>query len=114
MNEVLEDIIVRSQSLLGKDATYVPGWDCHGLPIEWKIEEEYRTKRQNKNEISGQEFRAEWRPSTDSGVGGRKEQFSRMCGLGAWNDTNLTRKCEQDATSPKTRREGHEGTEMSG
>src|SRR3546814_448662 len=48
MNKVLKDIIVRSQSLLGKDAPYVPGWDCHGLPIEWKIEEEYRKKKQNK------------------------------------------------------------------
>ena len=45
MNKVLKDIVVRSQSLLGKDAPYVPGWDCHGLPIEWKVEEAYRAKK---------------------------------------------------------------------
>src|SRR4051812_5309577 len=44
MNKVLKDIIVRSQSLLGKDAPYVPGWDCHGLPIEWQVEKQYRTR----------------------------------------------------------------------
>ena len=58
MNKVLKDIIVRSQTLLGKDAPYVPGWDCHGLPIEWKIEEEYRKKKLNKDEVPPQEFRA--------------------------------------------------------
>ena len=51
MNKVLKDIIVRSQSLLGKDAPYVPGWDCHGLPIEWKIEEAYRAKKLNKDDV---------------------------------------------------------------
>ena len=51
MNKVLKDIIVRSQSLRGLDAPYVPGWDCHGLPIEWKIEEEYRKKKRNKDEV---------------------------------------------------------------
>ena len=51
MNKVLKDIIVRSQTLLGKDAPYVPGWDCHGLPIEWKIEEQYRAKKLNKDEV---------------------------------------------------------------
>ena len=45
MNKILKDLVVRSQSLLGKDAPYVPGWDCHGLPIEWKIEEQYRKKK---------------------------------------------------------------------
>ena len=48
MNKVLKDIVVRTQSLMGKDAPYIPGWDCHGLPIEWKIEEAYRAKKRNK------------------------------------------------------------------
>src|SRR3546814_18731865 len=61
MNKVLKDIIVRSQSLLGKDAPYVPGWDCHGLPIEWKIEEEYRKKKQNKEEVPTQAYHAKSR-----------------------------------------------------
>jgi isoleucyl-tRNA synthetase len=61
MNKVLKDIIVRSQSLLGKDAPYIPGWDCHGLPIEWKVEEAYRAKKLNKDEIDPVQFRAECR-----------------------------------------------------
>src|ERR687894_2952544 len=51
MNKILKDIVVRSQSLLGKDAPYVPGWDCHGLPIEWKIEEQYRKKKLDKDTV---------------------------------------------------------------
>ena len=53
MNKILKDIVVRSQSLLGKDAPYVPGWDCHGLPIEWKIEEQYRKKKLDKDAGAG-------------------------------------------------------------
>ena len=51
MNKILKDIVVRSQSLLGKDAPYIPGWDCHGLPIEWKVEEQYRKKKLDKDEV---------------------------------------------------------------
>ena len=57
LNKILKDIINRSQSMLGKDANYVPGWDCHGLPIEWKIEENYRKKKKNKDEIPIIDFR---------------------------------------------------------
>ncbi len=48
LNKILKDVICRSQRMLGKDSCYVPGWDCHGLPIEWKIEEKYRKKRQGQ------------------------------------------------------------------
>jgi isoleucyl-tRNA synthetase len=51
LNHILKDMVVRTQTLLGKDAPYVPGWDCHGLPIEWKVEEEYRKKKKNKDEV---------------------------------------------------------------
>ena len=51
LNHVLKDMVVRTQTLLGKDAPYVPGWDCHGLPIEWKVEEKYRKKKLNKDEV---------------------------------------------------------------
>ena len=51
LNKILKDIITRSQQMLGKDAIYVPGWDCHGLPIEWKIEEKYRENGKNKDEV---------------------------------------------------------------
>ena len=52
LNKILKDIIIRYQQLLGKNAAYVPGWDCHGLPIEWKIEEEYKKKGKDKKNIS--------------------------------------------------------------
>ena len=51
LNKILKDVINRSQSMLGKNANYVPGWDCHGLPIEWKIEEQYRKKGKDKDEF---------------------------------------------------------------
>ncbi|WP_176591392.1 isoleucine--tRNA ligase [Sphingobium sp. EM0848] len=98
MNKVLKDIIVRSQSLLGKDAPYVPGWDCHGLPIEWKIEEEYRKKKQNKDEVPAQEFRAECRAYADKWVGVQKEQFKRLGVMGDWDDPYLTMKFDAEAT----------------
>ncbi|MBO9581430.1 MAG: isoleucine--tRNA ligase [Sphingobium sp.] len=97
MNKVLKDIIVRSQSLLGKDAPYVPGWDCHGLPIEWKIEEEYRKKKQNKDEVPPQEFRAQCRAYADKWVGVQKEQFKRLGIMGDWDDPYLTMKYEAEA-----------------
>ncbi|MGK2909092.1 MAG: isoleucine--tRNA ligase [Sphingobium sp.] len=98
MNKVLKDIIVRSQSLLGKDAPYVPGWDCHGLPIEWKIEEKYRKKKLNKDEVPPQEFRAECRAYADKWVGVQKEQFKRLGVMGDWDDPYLTMKFEAEAT----------------
>ena len=98
MNKVLKDIIVRSQSLLGKDAPYVPGWDCHGLPIEWKIEEEYRKKKQNKDEVPPQEFRAQCRAYADKWVGVQKEQFKRLGVMGDWDDPYLTMKFDAEAT----------------
>jgi isoleucyl-tRNA synthetase len=52
LNKILKDVIVRSRQMMGFDAPYVPGWDCHGLPIEWKIEEEYRAKGKNKDDVS--------------------------------------------------------------
>jgi isoleucyl-tRNA synthetase len=97
MNKVLKDIIVRAQSLLGKDAPYVPGWDCHGLPIEWKIEEEYRKKKLNKDEVPAQEFRAQCRAYADRWVGVQKEQFKRLAIMGDWDDPYLTMKFEAEA-----------------
>ncbi|MES2156951.1 MAG: isoleucine--tRNA ligase [Pseudomonadota bacterium] len=98
MNKVLKDIIVRSQSLLGKDAPYVPGWDCHGLPIEWKIEEEYRKKKLNKDEVPAQEFRAQCRAYADRWVGVQKEQFKRLGVMGDWANPYLTMKFDAEAT----------------
>jgi len=97
MNKVLKDIIVRAQSLLGKDAPYVPGWDCHGLPIEWKIEEEYRKKKLNKDEVPPQEFRAQCRAYAEKWVDIQREQFKRLGIMGDWEDPYLTMKFEAEA-----------------
>ncbi|WP_066483546.1 MULTISPECIES: isoleucine--tRNA ligase [unclassified Sphingomonas] len=98
MNKVLKDIVVRSQSLLGKDAPYVPGWDCHGLPIEWKIEEAYRKKKQNKDEVPPAEFRAECRAYAQHWVGVQAAQFQRLGVMGDWADPYLTMKFDAEAT----------------
>ncbi|HWJ69721.1 MAG TPA: isoleucine--tRNA ligase [Sphingobium sp.] len=101
MNKVLKDIIVRSQSLLGKDAPYVPGWDCHGLPIEWKIEEEYRKKKLNKDEVPPQEFRAQCRAYATRWVDVQRAQFKRLGIMGDWEDPYLTMKFEAEAAIVK-------------
>ncbi|MCB2013611.1 MAG: isoleucine--tRNA ligase [Sphingobium sp.] len=97
LNKVLKDIIVRAQSLTGKDAPYVPGWDCHGLPIEWKIEEQYRKKKLNKDEVPAQEFRAQCREYADKWVGVQKDQFKRLGIMGDWDNPYLTMKYEAEA-----------------
>ncbi|MBP8234364.1 MAG: isoleucine--tRNA ligase [Rhizorhabdus sp.] len=97
MNKVLKDIIVRSQSLLGKDAPYVPGWDCHGLPIEWKVEEAYRAKKLNKDEVDPVQFRAECRAYAEKWVSVQREQFKRLGVDGDWDDPYLTMKYDAEA-----------------
>jgi len=97
MNKVLKDIIVRSQSLMGKDAPYVPGWDCHGLPIEWKVEEAYRAKKLNKDEVPVAQFRAECRAYAEKWVAVQCEQFQRLGVMGDWADPYLTMKYDAEA-----------------
>ncbi|MBX3595849.1 isoleucine--tRNA ligase [Sphingomonas sp.] len=98
MNKILKDIVVRSQSLMGKDAPYVPGWDCHGLPIEWKIEEAYRAKKLNKDEVPAAEFRAECRAYAEKWVAVQRGQFERLGVMGDWDDPYLTMKFDAEAT----------------
>jgi isoleucyl-tRNA synthetase len=97
MNKVLKDIIVRSQSLLGKDAPYVPGWDCHGLPIEWKVEEAYRAKKLDKDQVPVAQFRAECRAYAEKWVAVQRVQFERLGVMGDWEDPYLTMKFEAEA-----------------
>ncbi|HYG46891.1 MAG TPA: isoleucine--tRNA ligase [Allosphingosinicella sp.] len=97
MNKILKDMVVRSQSLLGKDAPYVPGWDCHGLPIEWKIEEQYRKKKLDKDAVPPREFRAECRAYAEKWVAIQSEQFQRLGVMGEWDDPYLTMKFEAEA-----------------
>ena len=97
LNKVLKDAVVRTQSLLGKDAPYVPGWDCHGLPIEWKVEEQYRKKKRNKDEVPPREFRAECREYAAKWVDVQREQFKRLGITGDWDDPYLTMAPEAEA-----------------
>ncbi|MEP9358585.1 isoleucine--tRNA ligase [Sphingomonas sp. KR3-1] len=97
MNKVLKDIVVRSQSLMGKDAPYVPGWDCHGLPIEWKVEEAYRAKKLNKDEVDPVAFRAECRAYAEKWVGVQRGQFERLGIMGDWSTPYLTMNFESEA-----------------
>jgi len=97
MNKVLKDIIVRSQSLLGKDAPYVPGWDCHGLPIEWQVEKQYKDKKLDKDQVPVDQFRAECRAYAAKWVDVQREQFKRLGVMGDWDDPYLTMKFDAEA-----------------
>ncbi|CUH78146.1 isoleucine--tRNA ligase [Tropicibacter naphthalenivorans] len=90
LNKVLKDFIVRSQQMLGRDARYVPGWDCHGLPIEWKIEEKYREKGQNKDDVPVIDFRQECRKFAEGWIDVQREEFKRLGVTGNWADPYLT------------------------
>src|SRR3712207_671746 len=97
MNKILKDIVVRSASLRGFDAPYVPGWDCHGLPIECKVEEQYRKKKLDKDEVPTDRFRAECRAYADKWVDVQREQFQRLGVMGEWDDPYLTMNYEAEA-----------------
>jgi isoleucyl-tRNA synthetase len=84
LNKILKDVIVRSQQMLGHDAHYVPGWDCHGLPIEWKIEEQYRAKQKNKDDVPIIEFRKECRDFADGWIDVQRTEFKRLGVEGDW------------------------------
>jgi isoleucyl-tRNA synthetase len=98
LNHILKDMVCRTQSLLGKDAPYVPGWDCHGLPIEWKIEEQYRKKKLNKDEVDPVAFRAECRAYAQHWVDTQREQLKRLGILGDWDNPYLTMDFAAEAT----------------
>src|SRR6266581_3814856 len=78
LNKILKDVISRSQQMMGKDSVYVPGWDCHGLPIEWKIEEKYRAARKSKDEIPIDDFRKECREFAQHWIEVQKAEFIRL------------------------------------
>tara|TARA_R110002051_G_scaffold70726_7_gene127275 strand:- start:11953 stop:14838 length:2886 start_codon:yes stop_codon:yes gene_type:complete len=90
LNKILKDMVVRSQQMMGKDARYIPGWDCHGLPIEWKIEEQYRAKGRNKDDVPVVEFRQECREFAAGWVDIQREEFKRLGVQGNWADPYLT------------------------
>ncbi|EKE67803.1 isoleucine--tRNA ligase [Celeribacter baekdonensis] len=90
LNKTIKDIITRSHQMMGFDARYVPGWDCHGLPIEWKIEEKYRQKGKNKDDVPVIDFRQECRAFADEWVNIQREEFKRLGVYGNWDDPYLT------------------------
>ncbi|URD59743.1 isoleucine--tRNA ligase [Sphingomonas sp. KRR8] len=98
LNHILKDMVVRTQTLLGKDAPYVPGWDCHGLPIEWKVEEQYRKQKKNKDEVPPAEFRAECRAYAQTWVDRQREQLKRLGIGGNWDKPYLTMDPQAEAT----------------
>lgn len=98
LNHILKDLVVRTQTLLGKDAPYVPGWDCHGLPIEWKVEEQYRAKKLSKDAVPAAEFRAECRAYAQHWVDRQREQLKRLGVGGDWDHPYLTMDYAAEAT----------------
>ena len=89
-NKILKDVINRAQQMLGFDAPYVPGWDCHGLPIEWKIEEDYRAKKRSKDDVPILEFRKECRDFAAHWINVQREEFKRLGVLGDWDHPYTT------------------------
>ena len=90
LNKTLKDFVVRSRFLLGYDVDYVPGWDCHGLPIEWKIEEQFRAKGRRKDEVSKAEFRQACREYAAGWIDVQREQFKRLGVTGDWANRYAT------------------------
>jgi isoleucyl-tRNA synthetase len=99
MNKIIKDIIVRNHQMRGYDASYLPGWDCHGLPIEWKVEEQFRGKGRTKDDVPGDEFRRACREYAAEWIEVQKAGF-RRCGVeGEWDDPYLTMNFESEAAT---------------
>jgi len=98
LNKTLKDFVVRSRFALGYDVDYVPGWDCHGLPIEWKIEEEFRAKGRRKDEVPAEEFRTRCREYAGGWVEAQKTEFQRLGILGDWWNRYATMDFTSEAT----------------
>ncbi|MDC0850942.1 isoleucine--tRNA ligase [Candidatus Pelagibacter sp.] len=97
LNKILKDIIVKFHQMDGKDSIYVPGWDCHGLPIEWKIEEQYKKNKKNKNEVPIVEFRKECRSFAEKWIKVHKGQFKRLGVIGDWENYYSTMSFDAEA-----------------
>jgi len=97
LNKILKDVVSRSQQMLGKDSNYVPGWDCHGLPIEWKIEEQYRAKGKDKDAVPIVEFRRECREFAAYWMKVQSDEFQRLGCLGDWDNPYSTMTFEAEA-----------------
>ncbi len=97
LNKILKDVINRSRQMLGQDAVYVPGWDCHGLPIEWQVEQEYRKKGLDKDRVPIVEFRAACRAYAARWIEIQKAEFKRLGVVGDWENPYTTMAFEAEA-----------------
>src|SRR5215469_7875855 len=97
LNKILKDVVTRAQQMTGFDSNYVPGWDCHGLPIEWKIEEEYRAKGKNKDDVPPVEFRRQCREFAEHWIGVQREEFKRLGVVGDWDHPYKTMSFDAEA-----------------
>ncbi|NNE57656.1 MAG: isoleucine--tRNA ligase [Hellea sp.] len=97
MNKILKDIIARSHQMLGYNSHYVPGWDCHGLPIEWKVEEEFRGKGRSKEDVPGDEFRKRCREYAAEWLDIQREEFKRLGVVGEWDNPYKTMNFQSEA-----------------
>lgn len=90
VNKILKDVVIKSWSMMGYNTPYIPGWDCHGLPIEWKIEEKYRNEGKDKDDIDILKFREECRTFAKEWVNIQSPQFQRLGISGDWDNPYLT------------------------
>ncbi len=97
LNKILKDVVVRSQQMLGKDSVYVPGWDCHGLPIEWQIEQAYRKEGRDKDAVPLVQFRQECRAHAEKWIDVQRDEFKRLGVMGDWADPYTTMSFEGEA-----------------
>ena len=97
LNKILKDMITRFHQMNGKDSIYVPGWDCHGLPIEWKIEEQYKKKKKNKDEVPIKDFRQECREFAKSWIDVHIKEFKRLGVVGDFENYYSTMSYEAEA-----------------
>ena len=97
LNKILKDVINKNQQMLGRNAVYVPGWDCHGLPIEWQIEQRYRKKGKSKDDVPIIDFRRECREFAQEWIDIQRREFKRLGVVGDWQDPYATMNFKAEA-----------------
>jgi len=97
LNKILKDIVVKFHQMEGKDSVYVPGWDCHGLPIEWKIEEKYKKNKKNKDDVPIKDFRKECRDFANQWIDIHIKEFKRLGVTGDFENYYTTMSFQAEA-----------------
>ncbi len=97
LNKILKDVVTRSQQMLGRDSNYVPGWDCHGLPIEWQIEQKYRDEGRDKDAVPIIRLREECRAFAEHWIEVQSSEFQRLGVVGDWENPYTTMSHEAEA-----------------